>query len=125
MTDTTDRELLEGSAPSLCALVEQRCPLRISRDASAGCCTWDTFLTGYAEAWPRWFDTPPTLQQWQMAKRDWRAGNTGWEAAHNAQRRAKDRVRTGAVYGIDAKAMATDIITRAAASMDPAPQRKD
>jgi hypothetical protein len=69
-----------------------RCPLRIGDGEKAGCCEWDTFLLGYTEAWPKWFDAPPSPQQWQMAKRDWMAGNTGWEAAHNAQRRVKDRV---------------------------------
>jgi len=82
-----------GSSEGLAALVEERCPLRIAPDARDGCCRWDDFLPGFAEAWARWFDTPPTPQQWQMAKRDWRAGNTGWEAAHNAQRRVKERVK--------------------------------
>ena len=76
----------------LATLVEHRCPLRIPLHMSAGCCTWDTFLTSFAGAWPRWFDVPPSDQQWRMAKRDWVSGNTGWEAAHNAQARAKDRV---------------------------------
>ena len=76
----------------LAALVEKRRPLRIDLSEVAGCCCWATFLEGLADAWPRWFDTPPTAQQWRMAERDWRAGNTGWEAAHNAQRRVKERV---------------------------------
>jgi hypothetical protein len=73
-------------------MVEQRCPFRFRRDTRSGCCTWDTFLTGYADAWERWFDAPPSAQQWRMARADWDAGNTGWEAAHNAQRRIKERV---------------------------------
>jgi hypothetical protein len=81
-----------ASLLSLSTLTEQRCPLRIAPQARAGCCTWDTFLASFAEAWPQWFDAPPTPHQWAMAKRDWIAGNTGWEAAHNAQRRAKKRV---------------------------------
>lgn len=81
-----------ASIAGLAALVEKRCPLRMELSEIAGCCCWATFLEGLAEAWPRWFDTPPTAQQWQMAKRDWRAGNTGWEAAHNAQLRVKARV---------------------------------
>lgn len=79
--------------PDLATLTEQGCPLRIAREARAGCCTWDTFITGFASAWPQWFDVPPSAQQWQAAKRDWQAGNTGWEAAHNAQRRVKERVQ--------------------------------
>jgi hypothetical protein len=72
--------------------VRERCPLRIAGRTYAGCCEWETFLDSFADAWPKWFDAPPNAQQWQMAKRDWKAGNTGWEAAHNAQRRMKERV---------------------------------
>jgi hypothetical protein len=53
-----------------------------------GCCGWDTFVHDFVLAWTRRFDTPPTPHQWQMAKRDWKAGNTGWEAANNAKRRS-------------------------------------
>lgn len=81
-----------GLREGLAALVEKRCPLRIAPDAREGCCRWDDFLPGFAETWARWFNTPPLPQQWQMAKRDWKEGNTGWEAAHNAQRRIKERV---------------------------------
>ncbi len=77
----------------LAALVEKRRPLRINLSEVAGGCCWATFLEGLADAWPRWFDVPPTPQQWRMAERDWRAGNTGWEAAHNAQRRVKERMQ--------------------------------
>lgn len=78
--------------PDLSTLVMNRRPLRIDLSEVAGCCSWATFLEDFAEKWPRWFDTPPTAQQWRMAERDWREGNTGWEAAHNAQRRVKARV---------------------------------
>lgn len=57
------------------------------------CCDWSTFREGWDEHWPRWFDAPPNARHWRSAVRDWRAGNTGFEAAHNAQRRAKQRVR--------------------------------
>jgi hypothetical protein len=68
------------------------CPLRIRPSTIAGCCSWETFLTGFVDAWPRWFEgLVPTADQWREAERDWRAGNTGWEAAHNAQRVAKER----------------------------------
>lgn len=100
---------------TLAAMVEQRCPLRIAPETFAGCCEWYTFLPGFAEAWERWFDVPPTPHQWRMAKQDWKAGNTGWEAAHNAQRRANARVESGAVYGAEAKAMARALIRAAAA----------
>jgi hypothetical protein len=54
-----------------------------------------------------------------MAVRDWRSGNTGWEAAHNEQRRAKERERKSAgspIYfepPIDPERMATALISRA------------
>jgi hypothetical protein len=31
-------------------LVEKRCPLRVPRHTRAGCCTWDTFITSFADA---------------------------------------------------------------------------
>ena len=70
-----------------------KCPLRIADDAKQKncCCRWDTFAEGFTEYWPRWFDRPPELKDWQAARLDWRAGNSGYEAAHNAQSRAKDK----------------------------------
>ena len=65
---------------------------RHRENTHGGCCTWETFLCSFADAWVKWFDAPPTEALWRAAERDWRSGNTGWEAAHNAQRRAKDRV---------------------------------
>ena len=100
-----------GSTDELGALVWERRPRGIPLHMSAGCCTWDTFLTGFADAWPRWFDAPPTSAQWLGAKRDWMAGNTGWEAAHNAQRRVKERVQK---REHDAWADAKGVLTKAA-----------
>jgi hypothetical protein len=97
---------------TLAVIVERRCPFRIPRHTRAGCCTWDTFITGFAEAWPRWFDTPPNDQQWRMARADWKSGNTGWEAAHNAQRRVKDRVLK---RQHEAWAKAAGVLTKASA----------
>lgn len=59
------------------------------------CCDWRTFKDGFDEYWPRWFKEPPTTDQMKAAKADWRAGNTGYEAAHNAQRREKERAEWG------------------------------
>lgn len=67
--------------------IRASCHLRLLPTDEDGCCTWDTFLESFVYFWPRWFKAPPTRQQWSMAKRDWKAGNTGYEAAHNAQRR--------------------------------------
>lgn len=71
--------------------VMESCPYRFKPETRKGCCTWDTFIGGVADYWPRWFSAPPTREQWAWALRDWKAGNTGFEAAHNAQRRIKDR----------------------------------
>lgn len=99
-----------GSNAGLGALVEKRCPLRIPRHTRAGCCTWDTFITGFADAWPQWFTAEPTREQWSMAQRDWKAGNTGWEAAHNAQRRIKERNTGAAIQERNTKAVARSLI---------------
>ena len=68
------------------------CPLRIDANDSRGCCRWSKFAADFEEYWQKWFDAPPTVKHWQSAKRDWLRGNTGWEAAHNAQLRAKERI---------------------------------
>lgn len=94
----------------LSSMVEQRCPLRTRRHTRAGCCTWDTFITSFSAAWPQWFCSEPTLEQWQWARRDWKAGNTGWEAAHNAQRRIKERNTPAAIQERNTKAVARSLI---------------
>ena len=110
---TTNSRTYTGPAQARAdaAMVVQCCRLRIPLHLTAGCCTWDTFLTGFADAWPRWFDVPPSEAQWRMAKRDWVAGNAGWEAAHNAQRRAKERVQK---IEHEAWANAKGVLTKAA-----------
>lgn len=45
-----------------------------------------------------------------MARRDWKAGNTGWEAAHNSQRRIKERNTGAAIQERNTKAMAHSLI---------------
>jgi len=35
---------------------------------------------------------PPTDDAWRGAIKDWKSSNTGWEAAHNARRRARAAV---------------------------------
>lgn len=69
---------------------EPVCPLRTNPADSRGCCRWDHFIDDFVEHYKRWFDAPPTLKVWQAARRDWLRGNTGFEAAHNAQARAKE-----------------------------------
>lgn len=64
--------------------------IRPSAQEKSACCSWDTFLVGFVDAWQRWFPNSPTDAQWHAARADWRAGNTGWEAAHNAQARVKE-----------------------------------
>jgi hypothetical protein len=108
--EQADQPLNVSSMDGLGALVEKRCPLRIPRHTRAGCCTWDTFIVGFADAWPRWFQAEPTHEQWQWARRDWREGNTGWEAAHNAQRRIKERNTPAAIQERNTKAVARSLI---------------
>jgi len=54
------------------------------------CCTFPVFIDDFNHYFPLYFDVPPTAQQLKNARSDWRAGNTGYEAAHNAKNRAKD-----------------------------------
>jgi hypothetical protein len=98
------------STAELAALVQKSCPYRIPGHTRAGCCRWNDFLPGFADSWPRWFGAPPSSQQWSEARADWKAGNTGWEAAHNAQRRVKDRSMK---HEHDAWASAGAVLTRA------------
>ncbi len=65
--------------------------MQIPDKVLAGCCEWDTFCDGFEQFWSRYFEHPPALKDWRAARRDWRTGNTGFEAAHNAQRRARQR----------------------------------
>ena len=69
------------------------------RDSTRGkncCCDWLTFKDGFLDAYARWFDAPPTDEKWKAAVKDWRSGNTGYEAAHNAQRRVKEAAEKAA-----------------------------
>lgn len=104
---------------SLSHKVEFGCPLRIRRDTRAGCCTWDTFIVDFADCWPRWFQAPPTAEQWQWAKRDWKSGNTGFEAAHNAQRRIKESSTPAARQERSTKALASSVVRIASRKTAP------
>jgi hypothetical protein len=102
--------------------VAAACPFKIPGHTRAGCCAWQDFLPGFAEYWLRWFDAPPTPQQWSMARADWKAGNTGYEAAHNAQRRMKQANTPAArqereTRALTRSAIAVAKIVRASAAM--------
>lgn len=60
---------------------------RIPDDRRAGCCLWGDFWPSFEEYMRKWFDAPISDAAWKSAVRDWRAGNTGYEAAHNYRRR--------------------------------------
>ena len=82
-----------------------------SHRVAGSCCDWQTFREGFLEAFAKWFETPPTDKHWSSAVRDWKHANTGWEAAHNAQRRAKERVHKlvhlgGPNYAIEGSTLA-------------------
>lgn len=61
---------------------------RIPDDRQAGCCKWIDFYPGFVEWYLKWFGERPTDGAWKAALGDWKRGNTGYEAAHNARRRA-------------------------------------
>jgi hypothetical protein len=65
-------------------------------DAHDGCCTWLTFKEGFLEYWPKYFGAPPLLKDWQKARRDWRAGSTGYEAARIAEQKSKRDIERAA-----------------------------
>lgn len=64
---------------------------RISDDAVRGraCCCWDTFRGPFETEYADIFGLPPNKLAWQSAIADWRSGNTGFEAAHNARARLR------------------------------------
>lgn len=84
-----DQELIERKAHE----IEARCPLKIRRSTNAGCCSWDTFITDFAGAWPRYIDGMPSDAQWRRAQNNWKRGNTGWEAVQIAMSDAKEAER--------------------------------
>ena len=54
------------------------------------CTEWGEFLAGFLPQYQRKFGgLDPTPAAWKAALRDWRKGNTGWEAAMNAWNRYK------------------------------------
>lgn len=95
--------------------VEQSCPYKIPLHTRAGCCTWETFISDFAEKWLRWFSAPPTAHQWSMARRDWKSGNTGYEAAHNANRRMENANTPAAREDRETKALTRSLIAVARA----------
>jgi hypothetical protein len=98
--------------------IERACPYKIAGRTYAGCCAWQDFLPSFAEYWLRWFAAPPTPQQWGMARSDWKAGNTGYEAAHNAQRRMREANTPAARQQRETRALARSVIAIAKASAE-------
>ena len=50
-----------------------------------GCCNLSAFMDDFHYYWPKYHSTPPTEAQLKRAKKDWRAGSTGWEGVQIAQ----------------------------------------
>lgn len=48
------------------------------------CCDWATFKEGYWWYHAKLFGYPPDINAWRAAKREWKSGNTGHEAANIA-----------------------------------------
>ncbi|TAL65806.1 MAG: hypothetical protein EPN79_11690 [Burkholderiaceae bacterium] len=63
---------------------------RYNSQEHKACCNWGTFSEGFTDHFKKLFGSPASEENWKMAIRDWRAGNTGYEAAHNARAREKD-----------------------------------
>jgi len=68
--------------------------MEVSSESKKGvqmsCCVFSVFMDDFNHYFPQYFDVPPSAQQLKNARSDWRAGNTGYEAAHNAKNRAND-----------------------------------
>lgn len=56
----------------------------------SACCTQRTFDDGFYPAYRAIFGTEPAPEVIIKAMSDFRAGNTGWEAAQNAKHYAKE-----------------------------------
>jgi hypothetical protein len=56
------------------------------------CCAWVDFYESFLPQYRLWMDVMPTREAWLAAIRDWKSSNTGWEAAHNARARAREKV---------------------------------
>lgn len=67
---------------------------RIPDDRRAGCCLWGDFWPSFVEYYTFWFHAAPSDAAWKSAVRDWKAGNNGYEAAHNYRRRKGVENRT-------------------------------
>ena len=56
----------------------------------SACCTQRTFDDDFYPAYREIFGVEPTAEAVKKAMSDFRAGNTGWEAAQNAKHYAKE-----------------------------------
>lgn len=56
------------------------------------CCDLSVFMEDFNHYFKRFFEHAPTEAQLKNARSDWRAGNTGYEGAHNADYRAKAEI---------------------------------
>lgn len=56
------------------------------------CCDWETFKEGFLWYHSKFFGLPPDVNAWRVAKREWKSGNTGCEAAHNFCHRATSQI---------------------------------
>lgn len=65
-------------------------PSPTSRQGRA-CCTWNVFKTDFQDHYLKFMGLLPTNEVMAQALKDWKSSNTGYEAAHNARRRACDQ----------------------------------
>lgn len=98
----------------------------LPRPTDTTCYSWADFIEDFLEFYAKRFDAPPTAHARSMAVRDWRAGNIGWEAAHNAQRRAKARLMPGEIQrrqeAKKAGRIARSVISRATGGVRALPE---
>lgn len=52
------------------------------------CCTWENFESDFKNRFLEFMRVVPTNEVMEQALKEWKSGNTGYEAAHNACRRA-------------------------------------
>ena len=57
------------------------------------CCDWATFEESFVWYIRLWFGCEASKSDMRAAKRDWLAGSTGYEAAHNARHKAVMRAQ--------------------------------
>ena len=67
----------------------------MTKYSKTSCCPWDDFLDDYLNA----LDHDPTGKELKQADKDWRAMNTGWEAAQIAMEPPEEEYEVEHIVG--------------------------